>query len=351
MPPDVAVCAVVSDLRGHWQKLDQAAWFKALRASPLVQGVISGPEFRDVLNFERDLKQYLQVDWPTLRDDVVGECVVFAYRPPGPGQDDEQGLFLIKARNEGLLKRLIDRVNELQRQAGELKELEPRKHLGVTYYRRVHDKNTHFYFQQGAVLAITAKEDIIKAVIAQKSETPAPIYQALHCAGADKALAAVWLNPRVFDAELQLKAKQKIEEGKTLEGFLAYWRALDGVVVSCDVGAHLEARLTLLTRTADLPPAARKWLEQPPQASALWSYFPPNAVLSIAGRTELRELIDNLAGLAPPAERKMLLDAAQRTLGPRSEGRMSSARCCRISGRTGACASCPRRKDSRCRRP
>jgi hypothetical protein len=144
----------------------------------------------------------------------------------------------------------------------------------------------------------------------------APVYSALRRAGADKAVAALWLNPRIFDAELESKAEQKLAaEGKLLGGVLAYWKALDGIVVAVDVQAHLEARLSLLVRTGDLPAAARKWFERPPQASALWRHFPKDSILAVAGRADFSEMFQGLSELAPAKDRKTFMDTAQKTLG------------------------------------
>jgi hypothetical protein len=315
VPKEFGFCAVLGDLRGNGARLEQQPWFKALKASPLGQTVLAAPEFRDLGKLEQDLKKHLDVDWPTIRDDLLGDAVVFAYRPPAPGHKDEYGLVLLKARRADVLSRLVDRLNELQRQSGELKSLDVRQHQGVSYHRRVHDKNTHYYLQRGPILAVSAREEVIQAVIDNKDAGSAPIHDALRRAGADKALAALWLNPRMFDAELEAKAQKDIgAEGKVLSALLTYWRALDGIVLAADVHEHLEARFTLLARPADLPAAARKWFERPVQPSALWQHFPANSILAVAGRTDFDELFSNLAELAPAKQRKDMLEGVGKTL-------------------------------------
>jgi hypothetical protein len=198
VPKDFSFCLAVNDLRDHWQQLDHAAWVRKLKESPLGQGLLTAPEFRDLTRFAKDLKDLLGIDLPVLRDDVFGEAMVFAYRPAQSGDAaGEQGLFLVKARKADVLARLIERLNEVQTKAGELKNLDARVFQGVTYYRRVHAKNTFFYSLQGPLLAVASTEDSLKQVIQRPAES-APVLQALRRAGAERAAAAFWIKPRAF---------------------------------------------------------------------------------------------------------------------------------------------------------
>ena len=73
-----------------------------------------------------------------LRDDILGDAIVAAYRPGPPGKpDEEQGILLLRARNATLLASLIDRFNEAQKKSGDLIKLEEREYQGVKYYLRV----------------------------------------------------------------------------------------------------------------------------------------------------------------------------------------------------------------------
>jgi hypothetical protein len=314
VPKEFGFCLAVNDLRGHWQRLEQAPWIQALKQAPLGQAILNAPEFQDLAKFERDLKQHLGVDWPSLRDDVLGDTLVFAYRPPSAG-DAEQGLVFVKPRRPEALSGLIGRLNELQKKAGELKELEEKSHRGVTYYRRVHAKNTHYYFRDGGVFGFATHEDVLRAALEQKA-TGGAIRLALHRAGAERAAAALWLNPRFFDAELAEKVRLALgAEGQVLQSFLEHWKALDAVVLSFDIKDDLELRMTLLARPGDLPPAAKAWFTRRGQVSELWQRFPANSVLTLAGRTDFKALADGLLEVAPAPIRKMLDDELRKTVG------------------------------------
>src|SRR5207302_9740502 len=123
------------------------------------------PEAQQLGGLEELLKQHLGIDWPTLRDDIFGDAVVVAYRPAAPGRpDQEQGMIALRAAQPKRLADLVDRFNALQKQTGELKELETLKHQGATYHRRVHAKNTHYYHLRGPLLVVAGSEGMLREV-------------------------------------------------------------------------------------------------------------------------------------------------------------------------------------------
>src|SRR5205807_1811570 len=148
-------------------------------------------------------------------------------------------LFLLWARDPALLERLIDLVNEGQKKSGELRELEVRTYKNVKYVRRDEKVRPHYYFRDGALLAFSSEEDLIKRVIDRHvapKPSPPSLAGAFGAWPAERALAVLWVNPRMLDAELELKAKQaQGSEAAVLKHLLVYWKALDGIVVSLGV--------------------------------------------------------------------------------------------------------------------
>ncbi len=316
VPNEFGFCMAVNDLRGHWQRFEQAPWVKAFKQSPLGEAFLSAPEFRELAKFQRDLQEHLKVDWPTVRDEVLGDAAVFAYRPPDADNKGEQGLLLVKARQAEVLERLIKQLNKVQMAAGELKSLDEQQHQGVKYYRRVHDKAAPWwYVVQGPVFALASNETTLKAVIERPAQ-PAAVRPALRHAGAEKALAALWLNPRFFDVELKAKAQQGLgPDGQLFARLLEHWQALDAVVVTVDVQENVEMRLSLLARSKDLPAAAKEWFTRRGQASELWQRFPENSIFTLAGRTDFRALADGMLELTPEPVRKLVVDALGKNVG------------------------------------
>src|SRR4051794_28843287 len=81
VPADVGFCVLVNDLRGHAQKWDRAAWVTSLRQSSFVKTLLDTPEAGQIAGIEGELKKRLGLDWPTLRDDILGDAFLLAYRP------------------------------------------------------------------------------------------------------------------------------------------------------------------------------------------------------------------------------------------------------------------------------
>ena len=135
VPDDVALCLVVTDLRTQGDKLMKSPWVKALKDAPFAKALGDAPELLKLTEVRKQIQKHLQIDWNQLRDEILGDAVVFAYRPALPGQAEKEAcLLLLQARNPGLLKLLIDRLNQDQKRTGDLKDLKTRDYKGLTYF-------------------------------------------------------------------------------------------------------------------------------------------------------------------------------------------------------------------------
>ncbi len=320
VPPDMGLCAIVSNLRGQAETLPNARWLKAIRESPIGESFLSSPEFAQLAKFESELKTHLDVDWRQLRDEVVGDLVILAYRPGSPGDARaEQGLLLVWVRNPALLAKVIDRLNDAQKRSGEVRELTAVDYQGKKYFQRVERDKTQFYMLQGSMFAFSSQEALLRSVIDRQreraAETP-PLVKQLERAHADQALAAVWLNPRAFDADLRHKSEQGAgQEAQMTRKFLSYWQALDAVIVTIDLGQNPEIKLSLQARQRALPASVRRFFEEDEAPSSVWSRFPADAMLRIAGRLDTQAFTDALAELTPASARANLAETGQRYIG------------------------------------
>src|SRR5262249_853361 len=153
--------------------------------------------------------------WRQLRDDILGEAVVFAYRGGPPGKpEQEEGLVLGRARDPGRLADLIERLNQGQKAGGDLKALAEREDDRLQYLRRVEQKEQNFYYLRGPVLVFSGQEALLRRAVDQERKAPAgresPLGRRRRELGADRALVALLLNPRALDAAMEAQlAKAK----------------------------------------------------------------------------------------------------------------------------------------------
>src|SRR6266542_2284681 len=174
VPADVTFCFVLRDLREHVAALQSSPLAGHLRNSPLGSALKATPEWRQLEKANRFLEQFLGLRAEQLRDDILGDAVVLAYRagPPDKPQQ-EQGLLLIRARQAKTLAALVDRLNQVHMKSGELKKRDEREHNGVKYFRRVERKEENFYCLRGPVLIFSGQEGILREALDLEKKLPA----------------------------------------------------------------------------------------------------------------------------------------------------------------------------------
>jgi hypothetical protein len=327
VPDDVGFCLVLQDLRGHAADLAHSPFVAQLRDSPLGATIRGAQELTRLDALEARLKKHLGVDFAQLRDDVLGDALVFAYRPGPPGKpDEEQGLILVRARTARALADLVDRLNKAQKESHELQELEEREHHGTRYYKRVDHKGTGYYSLRGPVLLYSGEEEMLRAALdrervpAEKAE-PA-VARALREFGADRALLALWVNPRALDAEVESGGKRTEDEDPEDENqvavrktVVACWKALDALVLTVDLGRDLSVSLGVQARPEKLPPGVRRFLDGSAHPSELWRAFPDNALVALALRVQASALFGAAGDFLTPQGRRSLRADLNRGLG------------------------------------
>jgi hypothetical protein len=318
VPDDVALCMIVQDLRDYSLGLSQSPLADTFRKSWVGQAVRLSPEMTRLAQMEKEFKEATGIDWPQLRDEIVGDCVVLAYRPGPPGKpQEEQGLLLVRARNAQLLAALIERLNTAQKKAGDLEKLEEREYQGIKYFRRAEKKQApYFYWLHGPVLAVSPQEAMLQRAIDRDKNTALPDKEApvlarrLRQLGLDRTLLTLWLNPRAFDPELEARAGQaNPAEGAFLKTFLSNWKALDDVALFARPEEQLEYGLAVRARPQSLTPGLRKVLAEAAKPSELWKAFPDDALLAVAGRIDAPALIETIVEFLPEESRKSFRDA------------------------------------------
>jgi hypothetical protein len=321
VPEDVGFCLVIEDLREHGTALVNSPFVKQVLTSTVGSKVIHAEEAQKLSFIDKFLEGTFHLTASQLRDEILGDALVLAYRP-GPAQqpDQEEGLFLIRARNPKLLAELVDRLNEIQKATGDLEILEERAYHGLKYYRRAEKKGANYYYLHGPVLAVTNQEAMLQQVLELDQKTLAveepPVARHLRLLGADKPLAALWVNPRAFEKALEQKAATAAgAEATSLKTLLVYWKALDGIALSVTLQQDFGLTLAVRARLEQLPAPARKFLSTAAQPSELWDCVPKNAMLAMAGRTDVAALVEVFSQFMTEDARNSVQGVVQRSLG------------------------------------
>jgi hypothetical protein len=310
LPDDFAVCVVLHDLRGHAARWEQADWLKRFKQTPVGQALLDAAEMKHLDKFQSELKKHFDLDWPTVRDDILGDTLVLAYTPgPKTKPDEERGLFLLHVRKPEILHRLIDKLNKIQEKSGELKSLTEKEYKGNTFYCRQEAAKSNYYFFKDSLAVFTVKEESMHAVmdrLAARKETPWA--KRFAQAGAERALVTMCVNPRMLDAELA-------PGGKKDDPLPSYWRALDAIFVTVSIQDDAELRIAIQADADKLPKWARPAFTQTIPNSSLWQRFPERSIVTFASQTDFAGGAEALKLLMPEKDRKKLTSDWQSGIG------------------------------------
>ncbi|HEX3147910.1 MAG TPA: hypothetical protein VHR66_07485 [Gemmataceae bacterium] len=316
VPNDYTFCVVVQNLREHLKSDGNSVFLKGITDHPLFKGLQHAPEAQKIQQVFETLMKELMVTPEQVRDDLIGDALVFAYRKGPPGQEGkEDGLILLNARDDKLLARLIDRINELQTKAGELKAVETVGSGPGAYSRRVKAvemEPADFYALRGHRLAFSGHEVLLKSVLptlAAEGTAEPPIAQRMKRLGINDSPVSVLINPRSFDAEVAGSAQSgKGSEQAFLKQFASYWKAVDGLALFLNVRPSIEIGVTANVRKAELPKAAAQFFTEAGKCSAIWDRIPDDALFAVAGRIHAESFAAMLGTFLTDPDRKKVLD-------------------------------------------
>jgi hypothetical protein len=322
VPNDVGFCIVIEDLRGHTAQLLQSPLVTQFRKSAMGAMLDSDRDWQKLAEGQKQLEALLGLDWTKLRDDILGDAVVFAFRPGPPGKPNEdRDLLLVRAREPQALAKLVERVNLFQIGSRDVKAIEPLEHKGQRFFHRVDAKGASFYALEGPILVISSQEAMLRAALdrmpAAEGEDESAIGRQLRSLlGPEKRLASLWLNPRAFDASIAAKVEQASDEqAAVIKNLLVYWKAVEGVAIGVGIHDHMECMLAVRARTNGLSPAAQRFFAEAAKPSELWQRFPDDAMLAVAGRFDSSAFAEMIGEFLTPQARQTLHDSLDRFVG------------------------------------
>jgi hypothetical protein len=137
LPADASVVLTVDDLRGQTRDLLASRLGEEFQKLGAVKAWFKSEKYEELDRARDQIEEVLQVSLTEIRDKVLGDGVVFALRLPADEPFDPakaRGILLLKAADPALLGRMVDLVNTIQKQNGEVASIGQRRH-GVTTYQ------------------------------------------------------------------------------------------------------------------------------------------------------------------------------------------------------------------------
>jgi hypothetical protein len=316
VPSDFTFCVVVQNLRDQASPGDPSL-IPRLTDSAVFKQLQNLPEIQKVQAVVDAILKELGVTPAQLRDDILGDALVIAYRKgPAGHPEKEDGLILLHARDDKLLARLIDRINELQIKSGELQAVEPVEGKGGRYFRRVkavENAIADYYAVRGNRLVFTGSESLLSttlAALAVEDQPEPPLVARMKQLGVENIPIVCLINPRSFDADLAESAKGgKGSEQSFLKEFGKYWKAVDGLSLSLNLKPSIEIGLAVNVRKTDLPDAAAKFFTEAGKRSPLWDRVPEDAMIAVVGRIHPESLAATFGPFLADEDRSRVVEA------------------------------------------
>jgi hypothetical protein len=187
VPADAAVVLTVDGLRDQLRSFTASRMYEGLKQLPSVKAWIESEKGQQLRRSRDQIEAALGVKLTEICDELFGDSVVLALRLPQDAPADAsqaRGLLLFQARNNALLARLVQAINDKQKEGGELAEVIDREHGGTTYHMRefppAAERPAEWYVTYAdGTFAFSNSESLIKSVIDRKgsgnSRKPADI--------------------------------------------------------------------------------------------------------------------------------------------------------------------------------
>jgi hypothetical protein len=316
VPNDYTFCVVAQNLRDQG-KTGGGPFLQRLSEAPLFKLLQQTPEAQKVQQVLDSIFKELDVTPEQLRDDILGDAVVFAYRKGPPGQPEkEDGLILLHARDDKLLARLVDRINEIQTKSGELKAVEQLDGKAGRYMKRVkavENERPDYYALRGNRLMFCNSEALLTTTLAAldaNAKGEPPLVARMKRLAVENAPVVCLINPRSFDPDLGDMAKSgKGSEKSFLREFSKYWHLVDGLALSLNLNPSIEIGLSINVRNTELPKAAATFFAEAGKRSPLWDRVPENAMIAAVGRIDPESFATMFAPFLADDDRARIIEA------------------------------------------
>ncbi len=314
IPQDITFCFMIQKLADQYamnKKFDER-----FKKSPLGQ-TIEQWQKQSKSHFD-DILKTLEINEKDLINDILGEELVMFYRESkNPGKVKGQFGLLLEARNADRLAKLVDKINEIEKQTNQVEEVVAQTYQSEKYYQRKlkkienkeENKATHredYYFLKGTFLFYSEDKSLMEEVLSlyqkakQQPKESSYWSKQLNELELVDSFMTIWLNPRSFDPAMQehqirLQGLNKL----MMDQLIRIWKDLDGIVLYIDEKEmEIDAGVVAYFRKG-APSNPFLSSEKLSKNSALWQVIPEDALLAFATRLDGLRWAESFQELLP----------------------------------------------------
>ena len=306
VPPDATVVVTVEGLRDQVRTLTSSRLMSNLRRLPAVRAWFQSEHYRNLERSCNDIEAGLGVKLAELRDDLIGDAVVLVLRlDPDALPDPRQarGLLLLRARDPGLLERVIERSQRVatrERRAGPGHRPCPevRRPIMSGEFPAGAGRPPEWYVSYpDGTFAFSNSEALIQGVIDRKARMAAggaeaaaatdgpglgdlPKFKAVQRRLPERALARLFVDPRAIERLLAaVPRSNKPSDVRIIAMLERYLAAVDygGAVLTWGADAIVVHAVETLDPSR-LDPWLRRWAGESRASNPTLRRVPPTAL-------------------------------------------------------------------------
>ena len=308
-----ALCLEVPRLAESWNRIEHSRMAERVKAFPPFDRFVRGPGFQQWLLVE---KYVAGVTGHPLSEQVLGLCaeslVIAVYLPEGA---KPQGVAIARARDAASLRRAMDAWSKLEPQHVE----QTRQHRGQTYIQRMKSagsKEIVYYTVADRTLVVSDQEGLVRQAIdlqqsaaaraesrepaaaADRSLRESPLYRTARARLRDDSVAFLYVNARAWDKSLMEGAKDDPGAVAVLNG----WRHVSALAASLRFDEGLAVDVVAELDRGQLPSGWSQLVKSSQQTTDWSDRIPGDALLAIAGRGDVRPLVQSWLATNPDAK-------------------------------------------------
>ncbi len=310
LPPGTGATLIVEDLDRHWDEFARSDLAAAIGRLPAVKGWLASPAARQLHVQRAQIRAMFGVDLVAIRDQVLGRAVVLGLVPGADAHpENAHGILLVRLPDRALCERLIDRLNQLELDAGTLAELATREHAGQTYHvRRIArgmKPDESYVILDDAILAWSNSEPEIRALLDRRGRgehlAAEPRFATARAAMPAGAVATVLIDPDFARRCLGPDPDGAGDPGQQLVRRTLESTRYLAVALTVRDGLTLQSYQSLVGDSGGSP-SGRAGLD------ALVDRLPTTPLVMLAGQLDLSWVFEGAYALIPETDRPRIDD-------------------------------------------